>query len=209
MKKDKSRREDRRTTYTKNVIKDSLLEMLSEMPFEKVTVAALCRKADIVRTTFYLHYDGLSDVIKELADDAIIAVKDNRNNDIRDLPLLAEQMRKSTDPDLLAPYMSLLPVCQRVFDDPKYKIMFQDMMVSDYILKEIYSSQKAGAIEQFVKYLGITPQQAEKLFLFTVTGAFQVNKSMGWEKNRDWYEIQKILLTFLSGGYNALERMPK
>ena len=67
------RRIDRRTAYTKNTVKDAMLELLAEMPFEKITVAALCRRADIVRTTFYLHYDSLTDVIKELADDAILA----------------------------------------------------------------------------------------------------------------------------------------
>ncbi len=35
----------------------------------------------------------------------------------------------------------------------------------------------------------------------------EVNKSMNWEKNADWYEVQKTLLTFLAGGYEALKEM--
>ena len=30
---------------------------------------------------------------------------------------------------------------------------------------------------------------------------------MNWEKNADWYEVQKTLLTFLAGGYEALKKM--
>lgn len=200
------RRVDRRTAYTKNTVKDAMLELLAEMPFEKITVAALCRRADIVRTTFYLHYDSLTDVIKELADDAILAASGTGNKNIKDLSILAREMNKSTDPELLAPYMSLLPVCQRVADDPKYKVMFRDTMVSDYILMQIYRSQRSDSIRQFQDHLGISGQQAEKLFLFVITGAFEVNKSMGWEKKQDWYEVQKILLTFISGGYEKLEQ---
>lgn len=200
------RRVDRRTAYTKNTVKDAMLELLAEMPFEKITVAALCRRADIVRTTFYLHYDSLTDVIKELADDAILAASGTGSKNIKDLSILAREMNKSTDPELLAPYMSLLPVCQRVADDPKYKVMFRDTMVSDYILMQIYRSQKSLSIKQFQDHLGISGQQAEKLFLFVITGAFEVNKSMGWEKKQDWYEVQKVLLTFISGGYEKLEQ---
>ena len=200
------RRVDRRTAYTKNTVKDAMLELLAETPFEKITVAALCRRADIVRTTFYLHYDSLTDVIKELADDAILAASGTGSKNIKDLSILAREMNKSTDPELLAPYMSLLPVCQRVADDPKYKVMFRDTMVSDYILMQIYRSQKSDSIKQFQDHLGISGQQAEKLFLFVITGAFEVNKSMGWEKKQDWYEVQKVLLTFISGGFEKLEQ---
>lgn len=200
------RRVDRRTAYTKNTVKDAMLELLAEMPFEKITVAALCRRADIVRTTFYLHYDSLTDVIKELADDAILTASGTGSKNIKDLSILAREMNKSTDPELLAPYMSLLPVCQRVADDPKYKVMFRDTMVADYILMQIYRSQKSDSVKQFQDHLGISGQQAEKLFLFVITGAFEVNKSMGWEKKQDWYEVQKVLLTFISGGYEKLEQ---
>ena len=136
--KTQPRREDRRTIYTKNVIKDAMLELLVEGPFEKITVAALCRKAEIVRTTFYLHYDGLTDVLKELADDAILAAGEGTGSDLENISRVAAEMRRTDDPEQLAPYMDLLPVCQRVFDDPKYKVMFKDYMVSSlYFLIEI------------------------------------------------------------------------
>ncbi|MCR5295153.1 MAG: TetR/AcrR family transcriptional regulator [Lachnospiraceae bacterium] len=207
MKTTKTRREDRRTTYTKNVIKDAMLELLSEEPFEKITVAALCRRAEIVRTTFYLHYDGLTDVLKELADDAILAVSEGSSYDFDNISLVAKEMRKTTDPDLLASCMNLLPVCQRVFDDPKYRPMFKDYMVSSYILKELYRQEVGGYVETMVREYGLSKKQAEKIFLFGITGAFEVNKSMNWEKNQDWYEVQKALLTFTSGGYEALRKM--
>lgn len=63
----------RRTQYTERVIREACLEMLQEMPPEKITVSELCRRADINRGTFYLHYRDSADLLEtmgtELADE--------------------------------------------------------------------------------------------------------------------------------------------
>ena len=51
-------------------MKDALLELLEEQPFEKITVAALCRQAEITRATFYLHFQDINEVLDELLDEA-------------------------------------------------------------------------------------------------------------------------------------------
>lgn len=45
METERARKTDRRTLYTQAVIKDALLELLNEMSFDKISVAALCRQA--------------------------------------------------------------------------------------------------------------------------------------------------------------------
>ena len=45
--------ENRKTQYTKSVIRESFLSLLREKPVEKITVTELCAKADINRSTFY------------------------------------------------------------------------------------------------------------------------------------------------------------
>lgn len=57
---------DRRVRYTKQIIKESLLEMLLTTPYERVTVRELCQKADINRATFYSHYESLSALMEEI-----------------------------------------------------------------------------------------------------------------------------------------------
>ncbi len=49
-------KEDLRVIKTLDSIDRSLLENLKKMPFNKITVEALCSKARINRTTFYKHY---------------------------------------------------------------------------------------------------------------------------------------------------------
>ena len=61
---------DRRTRYTRNIIRESYLELLAELPPSKVTVTEVCRRADINRGTFYIHYEDLPQVMEELENAA-------------------------------------------------------------------------------------------------------------------------------------------
>ncbi len=57
---------DRRIRYTKQVLKDSLFELMQETPVEKITVKELCARADINRATFYAHYDTMTALLEEI-----------------------------------------------------------------------------------------------------------------------------------------------
>ena len=48
---------DRRRRYTLSVIREAFFALLAEVGFAKMTVADICRRADINRGTFYLHYE--------------------------------------------------------------------------------------------------------------------------------------------------------
>mgnify|MGYP002423842878 CR=1 FL=1 len=59
---------DGRVRYTKMVIRQSFLFLLKEQPIEKITVADICRLAEINRATFYRHYENQYGVLYELED---------------------------------------------------------------------------------------------------------------------------------------------
>ena len=65
---EKIQKTDRRTRYTCQTIKDILLEELKTKPYSKITVTEICKKAEMNRGTFYLHYydiEKLADLGKE------------------------------------------------------------------------------------------------------------------------------------------------
>ena len=51
---EKTRKQDRRTRYTRQTIKDTFLELLKQKSFTKITVTEICKNAAINRGTFYL-----------------------------------------------------------------------------------------------------------------------------------------------------------
>ena len=60
---------DHRTRYTKKVICECFLELLNDQPIQKITVKAICEKADINRSTFYRYYRDAYDLMEQIADD--------------------------------------------------------------------------------------------------------------------------------------------
>lgn len=63
--------EDRRILKTKRNLKATLIAMLGEVPFEKITVAELCRRGETSRITFYAHYSDKYELADELFSDYI------------------------------------------------------------------------------------------------------------------------------------------
>lgn len=57
---------DKRILKTRANIKTALMELSVEKPIAKITVSNLTEKACINRSTFYLHYNDVNDVLKEI-----------------------------------------------------------------------------------------------------------------------------------------------
>lgn len=68
---------DRRIQYTKKIIKETCLELLSEKDITKVSVSELCKKADINRATFYRYYLDIFDLLKKIEDDFVTELKNS------------------------------------------------------------------------------------------------------------------------------------
>lgn len=66
---------DARTKYTKMVIRSAFLELLKKSPIEKVTVAEICRTAEINRATFYRHYSNQYDLLSSLENEMFDEIK--------------------------------------------------------------------------------------------------------------------------------------
>jgi len=60
---------DRRTRRTKKLLTTAFLELLSSKKLNEITVKELCEKADINRGTFYLHYQDVYDLKRQIESD--------------------------------------------------------------------------------------------------------------------------------------------
>ncbi|CQR55580.1 TetR/AcrR family transcriptional regulator [Paenibacillus riograndensis] len=66
---------DHRVRYTKMVIKESLLKLLTERSINKVTVTDICREAGINRNTFYTHYANQFELLSTIENDLYEEIK--------------------------------------------------------------------------------------------------------------------------------------
>lgn len=66
-----TRKTDRRTRYTKKAIQDAFLRVKRAKDYNAITVADICREAEISRGTFYAHFNNIAEVLDALLDDAL------------------------------------------------------------------------------------------------------------------------------------------
>lgn len=84
---------DRRTKYTKTVIRQALFDLLQEKPINKITVTDICKLADINRSTFYSYYEDvyalLTSIQNELFENVVFSL--NTQTWFADLLKLVDQ----------------------------------------------------------------------------------------------------------------------
>ena len=97
----------------------ALLSLLEKKPFEYITIREICEKAEVNRSTFYLHYENTGDLLKETTTyvldnftsyfpiDAENVVAQFANCDLQDLKFINEKY--------LHPYLSFIKDNQQVF----------------------------------------------------------------------------------------------
>lgn len=70
----KVKKDDRRIRYTKKVIRESLIQLLSQKPITEITVKEICNVADINRSTFYAHYQDPYDLMRAIKQEVIAEI---------------------------------------------------------------------------------------------------------------------------------------
>ncbi len=62
-------KEDLRVIRTREAIQKTFEEMICEMDYEQISIKELTERARINRKTFYLHYNSLDDLLRELQNE--------------------------------------------------------------------------------------------------------------------------------------------
>ena len=195
----RERSTDSRALYTQNAIKDALLEAMAHKSFERITVSEVCRLAQITRSTYYLRYQSLSEVLDDLLTDALRLAEEGTSPALDARQTVSQLISDMMDDE------SLLPVCHRVAMLPKYQVIFRDESISSYVVNKIYQSQKENLIAKFMAESSLTRPEAEMLSLFHIYGTYYVNKALRWERNETWYQVHAMLLRFNAGGMERLK----
>ncbi len=197
-----ARKTDRRTLYTQGVVKDAFLKLIEKLPYDKITVTAICKEAEISRATFYLHFDHVDDVLDHVIDDALLFSEESSGTmmDMID-GISSGQMH---DAETLKNNEALLPACQRIADSDRYHALFMDSLVSSHIIHRIAQHERGHVIPLLMKRSHISESEAELIFRFMLYGTFAVNADLGWKKDDRWFRAQDLLSRFVSGGMKEL-----
>ena len=93
---------DRRVKYTKKIIKDTFLELLSKKDIKKITVSEICNIADINRATFYRYYLDVHNLLESIEDEFVCELKNAYKPNETDKKKLMYFI-KGTEPEVTDP----------------------------------------------------------------------------------------------------------
>ncbi len=179
------RKIDRRTLYTLNVIQEAFLKLIDQQPFAKITVAQVCREAEFTRSTFYIHYSNLNEVLNAVLDQAL---------------LFNQQLGITHDGD------DLLPACQRIAGASKYRRLLMDLDLSEYIIARIARHEHGRVVPQIMQRTGLSEKEATSLFSYMLHGSFAINKRHHFTRTPEWHRDVDMLQKFINAGYAAFRK---
>lgn len=154
---------DRRVKYTKQALKDSLIEVLSVKPIERVTVKELCEMADVNRGTFYSHYSDQYDLYDELIYDLIDRALKVTGPLMEPNQRIHDQLKAAVDVFKFvranADLIRILLENFNIFGSDRYDDMFNKMVHKVYlddIKRQVPDERYVDMVYQFVIAANVT-----------------------------------------------------
>lgn len=80
---------NRRVQFTLRTLREAMIDLIVQKPLNSITVTDLCAKADINRSTFYLHYRGVHELLEEI-EDSILSFLEEQLSPVPSLQTLSE-----------------------------------------------------------------------------------------------------------------------
>jgi AcrR family transcriptional regulator len=179
---------DRKSRYTRKALADSLIELMKDKPFIKITIRELCEKADINRTTFYAHYQDQYDLLKQIEEETLNYIEDILNKYDYDNKRSKREVLEMVEEifDFIANNSNSLQVLLSENGDIGFqKKLFRHFMFKEQLLK--YFPQKA-----------IKEERKEYWSVFVINGA--IGMVQHWLKDNRSVPVSELarILMFLS-----------
>lgn len=157
--------DDKRITKSKKAIKSALIEILQEMPFEKITVTEICRRGIVSRITFYTHYEDKYSLVEEMCSDYIVEADDNYH-----------RLQKINNPQNrgVQGYVNLLEAILEMFYANYAFFSRATVQVNPYLYSMFFNKVYISVDDYLERHRGVVPQLPRRQ-----TAAFLCNSMFG------------------------------
>ena len=189
------RKQDPRSAATKEKIINAYIQLLSETKPEYVSALEICRIAKIHRSTFYRHYEGLSDIEVDIENMVLITFSDILDNTPLDdfVNGRKEFLRKvsETIKSDLSFYTKVLLINQRVSFIEKIDATIRNKLketlsdktnLSNDEIDYVFTFAVAGRIAVYRKWILSGFKQSEE----TISGILEKVSSNGFDAFLHW-----------------------
>ena len=146
---------------------EAFLELLGEKDFEFITVKEICQRAGVNRSTFYLHYETIGELLDEccewtvarfqsyIPDDTAAFMERMRSCPLEELDLLT--------PQYLTPYLQFIADNQRLF-------MTHLEHSGDLPHGKLYGNLRVKVLEPILTRYGVPEHDRDYYLRFSIKG---------------------------------------
>jgi AcrR family transcriptional regulator len=184
---------DRRVKYTKDVLKETLIQLMADNHISKISVKKICEIADVNRSTFYAHFDNQYDLLNQIERETIedihkfIAKEKSRQVTLRAmLCFILEYAAQNTE---------LFRILLSVRSDSSFRREITKLVKEQALVETQIGRESDAHVIEYIQ-------------LFSITGSLSVLDKWledGMVESID--ELADLLLTLLDLGISGYQKM--
>ena len=180
---------------------EALITLLEKKDFEYITIKEICDTAGVNRSTFYLHYENTSDLLKEttryIIDKHLAYYEiDQKRISLQFETCKREELLFITD-EYLEPYLTFIKDNQRLF-----KISIKQF--NSLSMNEVYSKMFDHIFSPILERFHVPEKERAYVMKFYLTGVFAI--VMEWlDKNcsDDMETVTRVITDCVMGERNV------
>jgi AcrR family transcriptional regulator len=173
-------KQESRYSYTASLMDEALLRLLEQKDYDRITVKELCQKAGVNRTTFYLHYGSMNELLEETVE----MINGRFKESLSVIPESDTSKEVLTREKYLRPYLNFIKENMRA-----YRVIHQrdQLFQSQKTFESFYQSVFSPALTHF----GVTEKDKKYVFAFYTQGTVAIIGKWLEDNCRD--EIEMII----------------
>ena len=154
---------------TKKKMQDSLMVLYKQYEFQKITVTLLCKQAGLHRSTFYLYYNSVDEVLREIENEILSQVQRfiDRSKGFSSKKRMLDEVLQLTEPQMIEFYewqysiRDYLNPLLGAYGDPYFIQRYEEITRKD--------------IQTALTYLGYNCKKNPYLLKFVAGGVVKTN----------------------------------
>lgn len=183
---------------------EAFLELLEEKDFAYITVKELCAKAGVNRSTFYLHYETLADLLAESAqhiiDRFVAAMPHDTQEFLEKLPERPVEELYLITPEYLVPYLTYVKEHRRVFRTTVEQ-------ASALRMNDAYEALSRHVFLPILNRFGVSAADREYLMAFYISGLMAIiNRWLQADCQDSIEHIISVMQTCITRGARQAKR---
>lgn len=183
---------------------EALLELLEQKDFAYITVKELCARAGVNRSTFYLHYETLADLLAESAqhiiDRFVAAMPHDTQEFLEKLPERPVEELYLITPEYLVPYLTYVKEHRRVFRTTVEQ-------ASALRMTDAYEALSRHVFLPILNRFGVSAADREYLMAFYISGLMAIiNRWLQADCQDSIEHIISVMQTCIAHGAGQAKR---